>query len=190
VSEILVFHVQLLEISPPVWRRLAVRAEGTFWHLHCAIQDAMPWDDKHLHEFRFPTGDAQTRIGIAGEADFDDDEAILASWETPLTDWFTGVAARGLYLYDFGDGWEHSIVLEARLPAVPRGRYPQCLAGERRCPPEDVGGPRGYGGFLAAVSNPQANREWVGGSWNPEQFRPEDVTFSSPSARLRRAGLS
>jgi len=54
-KEILVFHVRLAEITPAIWRRLEIRAEGTFWHLHCAIQDAMPWEDRHLHEFRFPT---------------------------------------------------------------------------------------------------------------------------------------
>lgn len=66
MKEIFVFHVRLAEISPPIWRRIEIRAEGTFWHLHCAIQDAMPWDDTHLHEFRFAAGDEETRIGIPG----------------------------------------------------------------------------------------------------------------------------
>jgi hypothetical protein len=74
VKEILVLHVRLVEIAPAIWRRLEIRAEGTFWHLHCAIQDAMPWEDRHLHEFRFPTGDTETRIGIPGFDEFEEDE--------------------------------------------------------------------------------------------------------------------
>lgn len=196
MGKVLVFHVQLSEVFPVVWRRLAVRAEKTFWHLHCAIQDAMPWDDTHLHEFLFPSGDAETRIGIAGLDEMDDDaDMILASWETPLGDWFTSVASRCLYEYDFGDNWVHKVVLESSLPAEPGGRYPRCLGGENRCPPEDVGGPGGYSEFLEAISNPlhsehEACRTWVGGSWEPGHFRPEEVVFSQPAVRLRRAGLA
>jgi hypothetical protein len=194
MGKILVFHVQLAGVTPVVWRRLAVRAEKSFWHLHCAIQDAMPWDDTHLHEFRFPSGDEWTRIGIPDDAGFDDERRILASWGTALTDWFIGIASQCSYLYDFGDGWVHKVVLEAHLPAEPRGRYPRCLAGEQRCPPEDVGGPGGYARFLAALANRfdsehESYRQWIGGPWDPGHFRLDDVVFSKPSERLRRAGL-
>lgn len=194
MKEILVIHVQLAEIVPAIWRRLEIRAEGTFWHLHCAIQDAMGWQDMHLHEFQFPAGDEATRIGITGFDEFEEDERLLASWETSLSDWFVAAPARCLYVYDFGDHWVHTVTLESRRPAETRGRYPRCTAGERRCPPEDVGGPWGYAEFLEAMSNPrhsehQSYREWVGGSWDAESFRPENVVFSRPSARLRRAGL-
>jgi hypothetical protein len=193
MKEIFVFHVRLAEISPPVWRRLEVRAEGTFWHLHCAIQDAMPWHDVHLHEFLFPTGDQQARIGFPDD-DFEDMGTHLPSWRTPLRDWFVTVPGQCLYVYDFGDDWVHTVTLEARRPAVVKLRYPRCTAGERRCPPEDVGGPHGYAEFLAAMRNRRheehlSYREWIGGSWDPEAFRPEDVVFSQPAARLRRAGL-
>lgn len=191
MKEIFVFHIRLAEIAPPIWRRLEIRAEGTFWHLHCAIQDAMPWEDVHLHEFRFPTGDAETRIGLPGAVEFEEDEMILASWETPLRDWFVAVPTQGSYVYDFGDTWMHTVTLEARRPAESRGRYPRCTGGERRSPPEDVGGPRGYSQFLEAISNRrhgdhQMYQEWVGGRWDPEHFQPEGVVFSSPSRRLRQ----
>ncbi len=195
MKEIFVFHVRLAEIAPAIWRRLEVRAEGTFWHLHCAIQDAMPWDDTHLHEFGFPAGDEKTRIGLPGLDEFDDDEELLASWETPLKDWFVATPARCLYVYDFGDDWIHNITLEARRPAESGGRYPRCTAGERRCPPEDVGGPRGYSEFLEAISNRRHSEhrstlQWVGGPWDPESFQPEDVKFTKPFVRLRRSGLA
>jgi len=195
MKEIFVFHVRLAEIAPAIWRRLEVRAEGTFWHLHCAIQDAMPWDDTHLHEFVFPAGDEKTRIGLPGLDEFEDDQELLASWETPLKDWFVAVPARCFYVYDFGDDWVHNITLESRRPAESGGRYPRCTAGERRCPPEDVGGPRGYSEFLEAVSDRRhsehrSSLEWVGGPWDPEYFRPGDIKFTKPAIRLRRAGLA
>lgn len=193
-KEILVFHVQLEEIAPAVWRRFEIRAEGSFWHLHCAIQDAMPWKDMHLHEFQFPAGDVPTRIGIPGADEFEEDE-VLASWETSLKDWFVAAPAQCLYVYDFGDEWVHTLTLESRRAAESGGRYPHCIAGEQRCPPEDVGGPRGYAQFLDAISNRhhsehQMYRKWIGRPWDPEYFRAEEVRFSRPSTRLRQAGLA
>jgi Plasmid pRiA4b ORF-3-like protein len=195
MKEIFVFHVHLAEITPLIWRRLEIRAEGTFWHLHCAIQDALPWEDRHLHEFRFPAGDAETLIGFPDVDEFEEDRMILASWETPLKDWFVAVPSRCLYVYDFGDEWIHTVTLESRRPAERGGRYPRCTAGERRCPPEDVGGPHGYSQFLEAMSTPRHSehrswKRWVGGPWDPERFRPEAVLFSRPGVRLRQAGLA
>lgn len=193
MKEIFVFHVELEEITPAIWRRLEIRAEGTFWHLHCAIQDAMPWEDRHLHEFQFPTGDQATRIGITGDY-FEDAEPLLASWETPLKDWFVTVPGHCLYVYDFGDDWVHTVILESRHAAEPKVRYPRCTAGERRGPPEDVGGPYGYSDFLEAVTDRRhpehrANLEWVGGPWDPEDFHREEIVFSKPGVRLRQTGL-
>lgn len=194
MREILVFRVQLADIAPAIWRRIEVRAEGTFWHLHCAIQDAMPWEDRHLHEFQFPAGDERTRIGIPDD-ELEEDEDVLASWETPLTDWFVAAPTRCLYVYDFGDYWVHTVTLKSRRPAESGVRYPRCTGGKRRCPPEDVGGPPGYSQFLEAMSNRrhsehQSYLQWVGGPWDPEEFRPERIQFSNPGIRLRQAGLA
>ncbi len=194
MREIFVFHVHLEEIAPLIWRRFEIRAEGTFWHLHCAIQDAFGWKDMHLHEFQFPSGDAEARIGIPGADEFDPGEALLASWEIPLKDWFVAAPAHCTYQYDFGDDWYHAVTLEARRPAEPKMRYPRCTAGERSCPPEDAGGPGGYERFLKAMADPehpdhQMYRDWIGGTWNPELFAPELIAFSRPSSRLRAAGL-
>jgi len=59
-------------------------------------------------------------------------------------------------------------------------RYPRCVAGKRACPPEDCGGPWGYGDFLDAIQNPEHERheellEWVGGEFDPEKFDMEAV---------------
>ncbi len=59
------------------------------------------------------------------------------------------------YTYDFGDGWEHSILVEKILPKDPKVSYPLCLKTKRACPPEDCGGAWGYMEFLEAIQNPQ-----------------------------------
>lgn len=192
--EIFVFHVQLDDIAPAIWRRLELRRDRTFWHLHCAIQDAMPWEDKHLHEFEFSAGDTTSRIGLPSD-EFPGEREILPGWKTPLADWFVKAPSRCRYCYDFGDDWIHTVTLEAIRPAEPGGRYPRCPAGERRCPPEDVGGPHGYQLFLEAMSDPaheehQSYRDWIGWDWDPEWFRPRDVFFSSAERLLREYGLA
>ena len=48
------------------------------------------------------------------------------------------------YEYDFGDRWKHSVLFEGCVRARKGTRHPTCLEGERACPPEDVGGVRGY----------------------------------------------
>jgi len=90
-----------------------------------------------------------------------------------LIDVLEDVGARSLkYLYDFGDGWEHSIRIERVTNVVPGMTYPCLVEATGRCPPEDVGGPWGYREFLDAIANPDheehAERlEWIGGSFDP-----------------------
>ena len=57
--------------------------------------------------------------------------------------------ARFGYIYDFGDGWEHQV-----LVVGPGGAVPGCVEGEGPYPPEDVGGPHGYAGFRKALMDP------------------------------------
>ena len=84
------------------------------------------------------------------------------------------------YEYDFGDGWEHALVVEAVLPPEPGVRYPVCVGGKRACPPEDCGGPWGYGELLAAIGDPEhpahADRlAWLGGPFDSEAFDVADA---------------
>jgi len=88
---------------------------------------------------------------------------------------------RLLYTYDFGDWWEHDVLVEEVAPADPMTRYPVCTDGEHACPPEDVGGPEGYAEFLAAMGDPahprhDEVREWIGRRYDPNAFDPERAT--------------
>ena len=86
------------------------------------------------------------------------------------------------YLYDFGDGWEHRVVLEKILPLPADGKAPppRCTGGRRACPPEDCGGPWGYASLLEALADPkhpehEQMREWVGGHYDPEHLELPDA---------------
>jgi Plasmid pRiA4b ORF-3-like protein len=77
------------------------------------------------------------------------------------------------YTYDFGDNWEHIIQIEKVLGPEPGVKYPRCVDGKRARPPEDCGGPWGYGEMLEAVKNPGKNPElleWIGAEFDPERF--------------------
>ena len=189
-AQILQFKITLEGIAPPIWRRIQIPAEYTFWDLHVAIQDAMGWDDCHLHHFLFHGEDESTivRVGFPDDEGMDPD--VLPGWRHGVFDQLDRIGDCVLYEYDFGDGWEHSILLEEILPR-PRGRrYPRCIAGERACPPEDCGGVAGYENLLAALRDPkhEGRKEllaWVGESYDPETFDPRQVAFHDPRKRLK-----
>ena len=84
------------------------------------------------------------------------------------------------YEYDFGDSWQHEIVLEKTLEPEPQVKYPRCIEGERACPPEDCGGVWGYAEFLEAIADPahedhDETLRWVGGKFDPEKFSVDEV---------------
>ena len=117
-DHILQFKVTLLGIKPPIWRRIQVPCTYSFWDLHVAIQDAMGWLDYHLHQFsvRVPGSRKPILIGIPDENGFLDDPEILPGWELPVARFITLADRRTKYDYDFGDGWEHSVILERIEP--------------------------------------------------------------------------
>lgn len=194
VREVFQFKVTLAEVAPPVWRRIQVAAASTFWDLHVALQDAMGWQDCHLHMFRVarPGSRKVVQIGIPDPDMSTGPTACLPGWETSLQKFFARPGQQAEYEYDFGDGWEHAVVLEGILMPEPGASYPRCTAGERACPPEDVGGVGGYKTFLEAIFDPshedhQPMLTWAGGRFDPEGFDPAGVRFDNPRKRLRKA---
>ncbi|MEP7186647.1 MAG: DUF6429 family protein [Rhodanobacter sp.] len=192
------FKIVLDGIKPPVWRRIQLPSETTFWDLHCAINDAMGWEDAHLHEFQIGSKRNGERIGIPMEDDMSvSEDPGRADWDVPLTDHFAKPGASCKYLYDFGDGWSHTVKLEATLPREPKAKYPRCLDGARACPPEDCGGPPCYERLCAAIAAPDQTDQdaedlldWFG-DYDPETFDLAEVKFHSAARRLKalRAGL-
>ena len=188
------FKITLKGTKPPIWRRIQVPETYTFWDLHVAIQDAMGWDDYHLHEFTLlsPKTGRKVKIGIPSDEDADFGWEVLAEWNQKIAHYFSSENSKADYVYDFGDGWEHSIKLEKILPRETGVAYPRCIGGKRACPPEDCGGIGGYAEFLEAIGDP-ANElhedmlDWVGGSFDPDDFDPNDVEFEDPDSRFKLA---
>ena len=169
--------VTLRDTKPPVWRRLLVPGETTLGDLHRAIQAAMGWEDDHLHTFDIEGkqyGDPRAVDDVADEK------------RVTLNGLIKSGVARFAYTYDFGDNWEHALVIEKSPPDVEALSRPICTAGKRRCPPEDCGGPWGYRELLEVLADPahpeHAERcEWLGEDFDPDDFNPEmaDATLAA-----------
>ncbi|MFI6228319.1 plasmid pRiA4b ORF-3 family protein [Micromonospora echinospora] len=165
--QIFQLRISLAGVRPPVWRRVLVPGGYTLDRLHRVVQHAMGWRDCHLHSFEID--------GVQyGVPDPDDGLALRDELDTRL-DTAVGKGTRFRYTYDFGDWWEHDLLVEDVLTADPDGRYPVCLDGERACPPEDVGGPAGYLLLLEALADPahpehDAMRDWLGRPFDASAF--------------------
>lgn len=210
-----VLRVELADTDPSVWRRLEVPGSLTLPELHDAIQASMGWEHSHLHQFRtgsdrrsptflndFAVGEGEPGVPEAGVRL---DQVIHAEGETL---W---------YEYDFGDGWDHTLTIEAVLDEAPATA--RCTAAERACPPEDCGGIPGYAEFAAWAragfaddaapaffSTPAEARDWLPDGWHPDAVdldainrdltrwtvEPAAVTgeFADLAARLGRHPLS
>jgi hypothetical protein len=160
--------VTLLGLMPPVWREVAVPSDFTLGDLHHVIQLAMGWEHSHMHDFRIGKLTYVDPRMPVDPTDQDEEQVTLAQ-----------VAPRARrkfrYTYDFGDGWEHEVQVEAVGPPEPGTRYPIVLAGERACPPEDCGGVWGYANLLEVLSDPndpeyEEMLEWVEAPIDPEAF--------------------
>lgn len=170
--------ISIHETKPPIWRRVLVPSSTTLAELHEVIQAAFGWYNCHLHGFEI----SDERYGITEGEHFGDPPTDERS--TKLSD----VAVEGdkfVYVYDFGDYWQHKIVVEKVEAAQPATTYPVLVTGRRACPPEDCGGPWGFYDFLAAVSDPEHEEhdtmlDWVGG-----EFDPADADLDGFQARLR-----
>jgi hypothetical protein len=132
--EVYQLRIWIRRISPQIWRRLLVRGDSTIAELHDTLQVAFDWSDEHLHQFLIrgkPYG-----IGRIGGIIFDDNPH-----QVQLRDFHFRCKETFVYEYDLTDWWQHEIRLEQILSLDPAKRYPICLAGKRRGPIEDCGGP-------------------------------------------------
>jgi hypothetical protein len=190
-NQLYLFKITLQGIRPPIWRRILVPGNYSFWDLHVAIQDAMGWTDSHLHAFEVVDPESGETETVGSPDALENDDVIVESTAL-IAEYFTFDSKTATYEYDFGDDWSHTVELEKIEPANAKVASPVCLDGKRACPPEDVGGPPGYEDFLNAIADPKhgAHKEmldWVGGSFDPEEFLPSEVAFDDPRERLRTA---
>jgi hypothetical protein len=106
------FRFELVGIEPMIWRCVHVPPKYNFWDLHVAIQDSMGWLGYHLHAFRVRMPHKRKLVEIGIPTDDYYDEPVLPGWEIPITEYFMEPGKSAPFEYDFGDGWNHNILLE------------------------------------------------------------------------------
>jgi len=162
--------ITLDDVKPQILRRIEVPVTIRLDRLHLAVQAAMGWTNTHLYEIR--AGDVSW-----GEPDEEHwGGGPLDARKARLIDVLEDIGAKTLkYVYDFGDGWEHTIKIERTVDPVPGIEYPLLLQAVGRCPPEDIGGPPGYAEFLQAIANPKHQRHAEFTERADETFNPDVV---------------
>lgn len=176
LEKIFQLEIWLNEIEPRIWRKFEVGSIIRLDKLHDVIQDVMGWTNSHLHSFNIE----EDEYGMLLPDDDAYNEGMRDERKARLTDLMGRPKDRFVYLYDFGDGWEHTIELVEIKEPQPGVKYPVCVAGRRACPPEDCGGPWGYPEFLEVISDPDHEEheellEWVGGEFDAEAFDVKEV---------------
>ena len=175
--------ISLTFSDPLVWRRIRVRGDIPLTRLHDILQLSMGWSDLHAHRFLIgkvfyapsANSDSWPETGERSESEY-----RLSALENDMKWCFT-------YIYDFSDGWEHEIELEESLPPGTGENHPILLAGERACPPENVGGIPGYEEFLAIINDPRHAHHRMMAAWlGADRFDPENLDTARINMALKR----
>lgn len=160
-------RINLDGVTPVIWRRILVPGSVRMSKLAVMLIAVMGWTNSHLHAFQV----GQHRYGMHYD-EYPDDE--IDEKGVTVLNALRG-ARRFTFEYDFGDSWEHEVIVEEMTSSSFGLRYAVCLDGANACPPEDVGGVDGYRLFLEAMANPNHEEhehylEWIGGSFEPAEF--------------------
>jgi hypothetical protein len=171
--------VSLRGARPPIWRRLEVPADVSLARLHELIQIAFGWTDSHLHVFETP-------YGSFGHPDAD--LGHRAASRATLEQVAAAVGDKVRYVYDFGDNWEHDILVEKVLDREASVAYPRCVGGRRAAPPEDCGGVWGYAELTEILGDPthpehQDRLDWLDPDFDPTRFDAKTVTAALQQGR-------
>jgi len=182
MRQVLELKVTLDKTTPPIWRRVQVPADATFFDLHHILQITMGWTNSHLFEFK--VGDYTIGYADDNAVGYEDvADAGAVTLDTLLLK--EGLTFR--YLYDLGDYWMHTVVVERILDAEGQRILPVCLDGELNCPPEDCGSIPGFYHLLEVLNDkkhPEYNnmRTWAG-RYNPLKFNIEKINKELPRYR-------
>jgi len=181
--------------KPPIWRRLELPGDLTLDRVHDVIQTAMGWWDGHLHRFR--TSRDYRSSSFVTQFDVEEGEEGTLEDDVRLDQVLAAKGDQLWYEYDFGDGWDHKLLVEAVLDSAPDA--PRCTGGRKACPPEDCGGLGGYeeiatwvrSGYddrsLPAVFDSAADaHDWLPVGWHPDDFDRDEI--NAAMGRLEHGG--
>lgn len=176
-------RVQFRGVEPPVWRRVLAPGVMRLDKFYLVRQAAMGWTNSHLHNF--------TVGNLTYGPEFEDDPdglLVTVDEKTVTLGQVLRAGKRMLYEYDFGDSWEHDVVVEDRASGKVVLKFAVCLDGQNACPPEDCGGPSGYEALLAALDEPANDEhdsmlEWMGGPFDASGFSLADANAALQRVR-------
>lgn len=113
-------RIELEHIAPLIWRRVDVSLTTNLRALHEIIQAVMPWENYHLYQFA--VGER-----VYGEPDPEDavwGRKIYQAKGMRLGTLVDRGVTELLYTYDFGDDWQHRVILEEVIEATAGTDYP------------------------------------------------------------------
>lgn len=174
-----IFQIQiaLKGFRPKIWRRILVPENVLLPDFHKIIQTTMGWTNSHLHHFvkgrSYYVHKTEDDVFVGNNSDID-------YAKIKISDLLSFEKDKIIYEYDFGDDWEHDIVLEKILPYDNKLVYPICVKGKMNCPPEDCGGVLRYAYMLEVIKDPEHEdyeelRDWLGEEFDPEFFDIDTV---------------
>jgi hypothetical protein len=171
-SETRVVRVSLNDVEPEIWRVIEVAGLGTLGDLHGALIGAMGWEDSHLHSFMVDDEWYSTVLETIETIGGDEEDMTVAEALPEI-----GSSIR--WLYDWGDGWEHTVTVEDTGTMQPGVTYPVLYDGARACPPEDCGGAHIYMEILHMLDDPSYRPDvvdrdeimnWLDPDFDPDVF--------------------
>ncbi len=136
--------ITLRKVRPPVWRRIELASDTTLGELSPMLEGVMGWYGGHLHAFDIGGTDFSPPDPDWDTGDLDEKKYRLGAV-------LPTVGGKMGWDYDFGDNWQHTVLVEAITPTDPQLEYPLCVTGKRACPPDDCGGPWAYMSILEAL---------------------------------------
>ncbi len=182
MSKIIQFKITVNHSEPTIWRTFQVTDDYRLDHFHQVIQIAMGWDNSHLHKFDFK--------GVCYEMSMphlmDDYDEGEDETECFLRDLSLNEGDQIDYLYDFGDGWAHTI--EVGKISAGTLQEPICIEGQNACPLEDSGGILRYNYLLVIIKDPNhpEYEDWE--NWIPDEFTPNVFPRDAINKELKRFG--
>ncbi|MBI2631390.1 plasmid pRiA4b ORF-3 family protein [Candidatus Pacearchaeota archaeon] len=178
MANILLLKIYLKDIKPKIWRRFFVSDNISFHQLHNIIQEIMGWENYHLYSFNIDG----IRIELSDEEGYSEYESENSK-KIKFNKYIRVEKQKFYYEYDFGDSWEHEIVVEKIFENLPEGikQIPYCLEGQRACPPEDCGGVWGYEELIKICKDKnhpdyeERIKDWLGEDWDFEKFNVSET---------------
>jgi hypothetical protein len=107
--------VELVGAEPEVWRRLELPSTLRLDELHGVLQAVFDWTDSHLHRFSLGEdawGDEAEHFLCPYDVEDGEDDGVPAR-DVRLDEALVEAGDRLLYTYDYGDEWNHRLVVES-----------------------------------------------------------------------------